>query len=96
MENTVVTVVSVAAGRTGAESRATDGEANTGGGGGGASGSSEANNYGAAGGSGVVIVRSYSEAIETTGIPIGNVTTFTDVGGTNYVYKFTGTGSIKF
>jgi hypothetical protein len=81
-------------GRSSAESRATDGEANTGGGGGGASGSSEANNYGAAGGSGVVIVRSYSQASATTGTP--TATTFDDVEGTNYVYKFTGSGSITF
>lgn len=81
-------------GRSAAESRAFDGEANTGGGGGGASGSSEANNYGAAGGSGVVIVRSYSQASATTGSP--TITTFADVNGTNYVYKFTGSGSITF
>jgi hypothetical protein len=41
-----------------------------------------------------VIVRSYSQASATAGNP--TITTFADVNGTNYVYKFTGSGSITF
>jgi len=67
----------------------TAGTANTGGGGGGAH--SEGNtSSGANGGSGVVILRTLSTAIATTGSP----TVTTD--GSYNIYKFTGSGSITF
>lgn len=67
---------------------ATSGVANTGGGGGGAM--CGAPTAGGAGGSGVVIIRSPSAAVCTTGSP----TVTTDGGDT--VYTFTGSGSITF
>jgi hypothetical protein len=64
------------------------GTANTGGGGGAGIGENTAN--GLAGGSGVVIVRSGRVAASYTGSP--TITT----AGSDYVYTFTGNGSITF
>lgn len=63
------------------------GTANTGGGGGGGGGSPY---VGKAGGSGVVIIRSFTPAVSTTGSP-----TITTV-GTETVYKFNSSGTITF
>lgn len=69
-----------------------DGTANTGGGGGAAGGGGSGNGKSGAGGSGVVIIRhsnSYPQAT-VTGSP-----TITNSGG-YFVYRFTGTGSIRW
>jgi hypothetical protein len=77
------------AGATGATNTGTAGTANSGGGGGGAI---YAQTPGA-GGSGVVIVRTAAAAASTTGSP-----TLTRSGGStgDYIYKFTGSGSITY
>ena len=72
---------------------ATAGSVNTGGGGGGAGLNGITSGNAAAGGSGVVIISyptSYGLATSTTGSP-----TQTTSGG-NYIYKWTGSGSITF
>jgi len=68
-------------------SNGTAGTVNTGGGGGGGGGGSPS---GMAGGSGIVILRTVSTAVSTTGSP----TVTTDAGSN--VYKFTASGSITF